>query len=168
MTTLAHRIPLSVLPNRRTGIAIFLLMAPCIMGHSAESESWQRAPSEGQIRSLLNLPAIPKADIYEVVPTKVETALVWYLAKVPFAVLTCADADFLVGCHYNCDGSKKPVLVRAVYANGGTGNFTIRYDGRTLYIHHGSLGNLGAAKNLPLDRKSPINSHGNLRMGKFS
>ena len=88
MTTLAHRIPLSVLPNRRTGIAIFLLMAPCIMGHAAESESWQRAPSEGQIRSLLNLPAIPKADIYEVVPTKVETALVWYFAKVPFAVLT--------------------------------------------------------------------------------
>jgi hypothetical protein len=125
-------------------------MASCIMGHAAESESWQRAPSEGQIRSLLNLPPIPKADIYEVVLTKAETALVWHLAKVPFAVLTCTDADFLAGGHYNCDGSKKPVLVRAVYANGGTGNFTIRYDGRTLYIHHGSLGNLGAAKNLPL------------------
>jgi hypothetical protein len=41
-------------------------------------------------------------------------------------------------------------FVRAVYANGGTGNFTICYDVMTLYVHHGSLGNLGAGKNLPL------------------
>src|SRR5262249_1373556 len=113
MTTLAHRTLLTLLLNRRTGIALFLLMAWCIVGHAAESESWQRTPSEGQIRSLLNLPVIPKADIYEVVTTKVETALVWHLAKVPFAVLRCADADFLSGGHYNCDGSTKP----AVYAN---------------------------------------------------
>ena len=95
------------------------------------------------------MPAVPKADINEVVPTKIETALVWYLAKVPLAVLTCAEADFLAGGHYNCDGSKKPVLVRAVYANGGTGNFTIRYDVKALYVHHDSLGNLGTGKNLP-------------------
>ena len=87
MTTLAHRTVLSVLPNRRVGIALFLLTASSIRGHAVDSESWQRAPSEGQIRSLLNLPATPKADIYEVVPTKVETALVWHLAKVPFAFL---------------------------------------------------------------------------------
>jgi hypothetical protein len=74
----------------------------------------------------LSLPAIPKADIYEVVPTKIETALVWRLAKLPFGVLTCADADFLTGGHYNRDGSMKPVLPRAVYANGGPGKFTIR------------------------------------------
>jgi len=131
------------------GTAVFLLVAS-VAGHAAEPESWQRTPSEDQIRGLLNLPAVPKADIYEVVPTKIETALVWHLAKVSFAVLTCADADFLAGGHYNCDGSKKPVLVRAVYGNGGTGNFMIRYDVNALYVHHGSLGNLAAGKNLPL------------------
>lgn len=126
------------------------------MGRAAGPESWQRAPSEGQLRGLLNLPTIPKADIYEVVPTKIETALAWHLSKMPFAVLTCADADFLAGGHYNCDGSKKPILVRAVYANGGTGNFTICYDAKTLYVHHGSLENLGAAKNLPLVVNPPF------------
>jgi hypothetical protein len=70
-------------------------------------------PKEDQIRGLLSLPTIPKADIYEVVPTKIETAR---LAKLPFGVLTRANADFLTGGHYNCDGGMKPVLVWAVYA----------------------------------------------------
>jgi hypothetical protein len=72
--------------SRWVGTAVFLLIAS-VTGHAAEPESWQRTPSEDQIRGLLNLPAVPKADIYEVVPTKIETALVWHLAKVPFAVL---------------------------------------------------------------------------------
>ena len=94
------------------------MMASCFVAHATEPDSWQRPPNEDQIANLINLPTVPKTKIYEVVPTKVETAVVWRLASAPFAVLTCADADFLAGGHYSCDENAKPILVRAVYANG--------------------------------------------------
>ena len=137
--------------NKRAVAAVLLMMASCFVAHATEPDSWQRPPNEDQIANLINLPTVPKTKIYEVVPTKVETAVVWRLASAPFAVLTCADADFLAGGHYSCDENAKPTLVRAVYANGGTGNFTVRYDDRrTLYVHHASLGDLGSVRNLPL------------------
>jgi hypothetical protein len=128
-----------------------LLMASCIIGHAAEADFWERLPKEAQLRDWVNLPTVPKADIYEVVPTKIDSAILVYLANFPLAVLTCSAADFLTGGHYNCDDNKKPILVRAVFANGGTGSFAARYDGKTLYVHHGSLSdNLGPTRNLPL------------------
>jgi hypothetical protein len=136
--------------NKRATAALLLIIASCFIAHATESDSWQRLPSGNQFRNLINLPAVPKTKIYEVVPTKVETALAWHLASVPFAVLTCEDADFLTGGHYSCDEKAKPILVRAVYANGGTGNFTVRYDGKILFVHHGSLGDPGSVRNLPL------------------
>jgi hypothetical protein len=129
---------------------ILLMTAPCFMTQAAEPDSWQRSPSEDQIKNLVNLPAVPQIKIYEVAPTRVETALAWHLARVPFAVLTCKDANFLAGGHYLCDENAKPILTRAVYANGGTGNFTVRYDDRILFIHHGSLGSPGPLRNVPL------------------
>ena len=156
MIALAFRIrSLRNFPNGRKGPAILIhaalvLIASCILGHAAEPDSWERSPNNAHLQ-WLSLPAVPAADIYEVVPTRIGTALVWHLARAPFAVLTRADADFLAGGHYNCDGGKKQILVRAVFANGGTGNFTARYDSKTLYVHHGSLGDdLGPIKNLPL------------------
>jgi hypothetical protein len=141
--------------NRRTGIAILLTMAPllmgsCIIGQAAELESWLRAPNEGQLRDFVSLPSLPKSDIYEVAPTKIDGAVLVYLAKGPFAIISCSAADFLAGGHYNCSDGKKPILVRAVFSNGGTGSFAIRYDGKTLYVDHASLGNLGAIRNVPL------------------
>jgi hypothetical protein len=35
---------------------------------------------------------------------------------------------------------EEPYLVRGLYLNRGTGGFTVKYDGRDLYVHHGSLG----------------------------
>jgi hypothetical protein len=138
------------LPGRRLAIVLLLIVPSCVIGHAAEFSSWQRVPSESQLRGLLNLPTVRKTEIYEVVPTKIETAIVWDLGKVSFAVLSCEAADFLVGGHYSCEDGKKPVLVRAVYANGGTGNFTVHFDSSTVYVHHGSLGDLGVVRNLPV------------------
>jgi len=143
-------ISLTAFVNRRTTAALLLMIASCFIAHATEPDSWQRLPSDNQIKNLINLPAVPKIKIYEVVPTKAETALAWHLASVRFAVLTCEDADFLAGGHYSCDEKVKPILVRAVYANGGTGNFTVRYDDKTLFVHHGSLGDPGLVRNLPL------------------
>ena len=61
------------------------------------------------------------------------------------------EADILAGGHFTCDqASKKPVLVRAVYSNGHTGKFTVRCDSKTVYVHHGSLGDPNVVINLPL------------------
>jgi hypothetical protein len=136
--------------NTRVTAAFLVMMSSYFVAHAAESNSWQHLPSGDQISNWLDLPAVPKTKIYEVVPTKVETAQAWYLANAPVAVLTCEDADFLAGGRYSCDENAKPILVRAVYSNGGTGNFTVRHDDKTLFVHHGSLGNLGSVKNLPL------------------
>lgn len=136
--------------NKIATAALLLVMASCFVANATELGSWQRLPTDNQIRNLLDFPVVTKAKIYEVVPTKVETALAWHLTNSSFAVLTCEDADFLAGGHYKCDEHEKPILVRAVYANGGTGNFTVRYDDKTLFIHHGSLGDPGSVRNLPL------------------
>src|SRR5262245_5415482 len=126
-------------------------MGFCFVARATEPNSWQRLPSDDQIGNLVNLPAVPKTKIYEVVPTKVETALAWHLASAPLAVLTCEDADFLAGGHYSCDENAKPILVRAVYANGSRGNLTVRCDDRrTMHTQQASLGDLGLVRNLPL------------------
>jgi hypothetical protein len=118
---------------------------------AAQLESWLREPTEAQLQGLSKLHDVPQKDIYEVVPTQVGTAIVWHLAKVPIALLTCSEADFLAGGHYNCALNMKPVLVRAVYGNGGTGSFAAKYDdSNNLYIIHGSLGEIAAVTNLPL------------------
>lgn len=127
-----------------------LFMTSPIYGHAADTNSWQRRPATDQMQNRVNLPKVPKTDIYEVVPTKIDTALAWHLEKKPFAVLTCSDADFLTGGHYTCDANRKPVLARAVYTNGGTGAFLISYDNGVLYIIHGSLGRPGEVKNIPI------------------
>ena len=150
MAGMPRIISLAAFLNKRTTAALLSLIASCFIAHASEPDSWRRLPSDNQIRNLVNLPAVPKTRIYEVVPTKVETALAWHLASAPFAALTCEDADFLAGGHYSCDENAKPILVRAVCANGGTGNFTVRYDDKTLYVHHGSLGDPGLVRNLPL------------------
>jgi len=142
---------LTVFSQKRLIAVLLVISASCFLANAEEGVSWQHLPSDEQLMRLPKLPAVSKTKIYEVAPTKIETAQAWHLASASFAVLTCADADFLTGGHYSCDENNKPILVRAVYANGGTGNFTVRHDDRgILYIHHGSLGDLGPVRNLPL------------------
>lgn len=126
------------------------LMIFCVLAHAVETTSWQRVPDEHQIRRISALATVSKTSIYEVVPTKIETALVWHLTKSTFTKLSCEDANVLAGGHFTCEQGKKPILVRAVYTNGETGNFTVHYKDSTVYIHHGSLGSPNALVNLPL------------------
>jgi len=136
--------------RHNTAIAFLTFMAIWGGSQAEEVSSWLRLPEERQVLNLDSLPSVPKPDIYEVVPTKSDTALVWHLAKNPVAALTCEDADFLTGGHYRCDRRATPVLVRAVFMNGGTGAFVVRYDAQNLYVTHASMGNESAVKNIPL------------------
>lgn len=133
----------------RLGILFFFILL--YFGTAiAEPTSWQHIPDQNDIRILSTLPAVPKTSIYEVVPTKTDTAIVWHLAKERFAEVSCEDANFLVGGHFTCEQGKRPILIRAVYANGGTGNFSIHYKKRILFIHHGSMGSPEMIINIPL------------------
>jgi len=136
--------------RRHLAAALLVLLVSCTDATAAEPESWLRVPSEAQPSGVSGRADVPQKDIYEVVPTKVDTAIFWYLAKVRLAEITCSQADFLTGGHYGCELGKIPILVRAVYGNGGTGMFSAAYKDKTLYIFHGSLGDIDTLKNLPL------------------
>lgn len=127
-------------------LAVAYMQAPTI----AYSQSWQRLPDDQTIRTLQTVPAVASIDIYEVVPTKIDTAIAWQLAKKAFAEISCQDADFLAGGHHKCEQGKKPILVRAVFTHGGTGMFTVRYKDAVLFVHHGSLGSAATPVNVPL------------------
>jgi hypothetical protein len=151
LSTLFSTIFLTVFSQKRAIAVLLVMSASCFLAYAEERVSWQHVPTDEQLTRLPTLPAVSKTKIYEVVPTKIETAQARHLAGAVLAVLTCADADFLTGGHYSCEENNKPILLRAVYANGGTGNFTVRYDDSgALYVHHGSLGDLESVRNLPL------------------
>ena len=138
--------------NKIRNIVCIFLTAFFDVVNAAESSLWQHAPDASQIRDALAVQPTPKVRVYEVVPTKIETGIVWHLAKKSFAEISCTDANFLAGGHFTCEPGMKPILVRSVYTNGGTGNFTVRYKDKegVLYIHHGSMGTPGTMVNLPL------------------
>lgn len=131
-------------------LATALLMACCSTAFATEPPAWQRMPEAAQVQGLTTLPVVPMASVYEVVPTKVDTAIAWHLDKASFAAINCEAATFLTGGHFSCEAGKKPVLVRAVFGNGGTGSFTVHYGGKALYVSHGSLGAPVAPRNVPL------------------
>jgi hypothetical protein len=128
-----------------------LSMVLLVAGAHAESNSWEQRPSSDKFPAIWSLPAVPSASIYEVAPTKIDTANVWHLNKSSVAEIPCDQASFLTSGHFSCETEKKPYLVRAVFVHGGTERFTIHYEGSTLFVHHGSLGRSSPpAKNLPL------------------
>src|SRR5262249_35826917 len=127
-------------------VAVWLLAAAAY----AQAESWEHPPSSEQYPRIWSLPTVPSASIYEVAPTRLMTATVNYLTKVPFTEISCDLATHLTSGHFSFQPRKKPFLVRAAYVHE-TGRFTIHYDGSTLFVHHGSLGHSSPpARNLPL------------------
>jgi hypothetical protein len=131
-------------------LCLAIVLAASLESASAEGLSWQQVPDVDAISRLSTLPRVPSESIYEVVPTKIFTALAWHLEKEGLSEISCLDASFLVGGHFNCEPGKKPFLVRAVYGQGGTGNFIVSYEKTVLFVFHGSLGDPVPAVNIPL------------------
>src|SRR5262249_42653462 len=108
-----------------------LSMVLLVAAAHAESNSWEQRPSPDKFPAISSLPTVPSASIYEVAPTKIDTASVWHLDKSSVAEIPCNQATFLTSGHFSCEAEKKPYLVRAVFVHGGTGRFTIHYEGST-------------------------------------
>jgi hypothetical protein len=87
---------------------------------------------------------LPETDIYEVVATKETAALIRELADKKFVLITENTAKYYTGHYYRCPPGKKPYIVRAVYGQGGTGNYAVFKRGDELLVHHASLGSTTA------------------------
>jgi hypothetical protein len=80
---------------------------------------------------------IPVGSFFEIPVSKLAAAEAW-LAKDTF--ITQQDASFFGQPQFKCDLPSMLYLVRALYGNGGTGGFDLKWAGSALVIVHGSLG----------------------------
>ena len=69
--------------------------------------------------------ALDRGDIFEVVASKLGVAISSELAKKQVMEISQETATYYTGRYYRCPKDKKPHLVRAVYAFGGTGHFLV-------------------------------------------
>jgi hypothetical protein len=65
------------------------------------------------------------------------------LASVSFLPQEANAVAYYGGREFKCDPPERAYLVRAMYANGGTGAFTLNWDGSSLIVEHLSLGHAG-------------------------
>jgi len=129
------------------GVALLFAMVTAI----GQEANWTVRPPATAFPSLWTLHTVPDTDIYEVAPTKIYVAKFRDLEKKPFTEISCETAKYFTGPYFKCGvPTKRPFLIRAVYENGGTGQFVIRYRDRELFVHHGSLGQAPGVVNLPL------------------
>ena len=83
---------------------------------------------------------IDAGNIYEVVASKVDVAVLGDLENQAFAAISRDDARWYTGAYFTCQEGKTPYLVRALYGHGGTGTYVVSRDGRKLLVEHESLG----------------------------
>lgn len=87
-----------------------------------------------------NWKELPDSDYFEVPASKEYVAERRDLTQKRFVSLTEESAQYYIGEHYQCPSGKRPFLVRAVFANGGTGAFKLYRCGDALLVSHSSLG----------------------------
>ncbi|MES2695120.1 MAG: hypothetical protein V4773_16725 [Verrucomicrobiota bacterium] len=83
---------------------------------------------------------LDRTEVYEVVASKVEVVITGYLARKSFIEISEQTAAAYTGHYYRCPPGKKPFLVRAVYAFGGTGSYMVVRHHDSVWVQHDSLG----------------------------
>jgi hypothetical protein len=81
--------------------------------------------------------SIPTTSFFEIPVSKLTSAEAW-LAKDTFIVQK--DASYFGHAEFRCDPPSTLFLVRALYGNGGTGGFNLKWAGSALVVLHGSIG----------------------------
>jgi hypothetical protein len=117
----------------------------CAVGQSEDQrmfdgEEWLRPATAG---SVANWTAIPQAQVYEVVSSKLLTAVIRDLSKNAIIRLTPDTAQYYTGAYYKCESGRTPFLVRAVYAQGATGRYSVSVQAKSLIVSHSGLGGGG-------------------------
>jgi hypothetical protein len=103
-----------------------------------EGAEWLREPKSEDIQNA-QYTDISNTDIYEVVASKIEFALI-ELEGTSISKLSPQQAMWYTGHYYTCPPGKQAYLVRAVYGHAGTGAFRIKRIENSLLIIHESLG----------------------------
>ena len=119
----------------------FVFLACCLLSEvlsAAELEPWFH-PATSSIRSARSTEDIPRERFFEV------TASTEAMAEFQLAEQAVVLLDRGVIRHYGqekfqCPPSSQPYLVRAVYQNDGSGNFSIKMAGSALVVTYMSLG----------------------------
>ena len=120
------------------GLLLLAIASTALAADSSDGKAWlYPAPSTFSSASWKEL---PDSDIFEVVASKEYVAEVRDLVRSRFVPLTQEVARYFTGDYYRCPSGKRPFLVRAVFAHGGTGGYTLFRSGNTLLVSHASLG----------------------------
>lgn len=82
---------------------------------------------------------ISEKNWYEVVPPKLDAAL-RDLTSEAVVALSCVEARWFAGVHYECTAGHTAYLIRAVYGQGETGGYSLYQFDESLLVQHSSLG----------------------------
>jgi hypothetical protein len=100
---------------------------------------WRPAPKKsGDIASDSEWVIQPRTDIYEVIPSRMESSWIRDLPETGFKEITQQMARSATGHYYTCPSGKRPFLIRAVYSRGGVrsgiGGFRAERRGNSLAV----------------------------------
>lgn len=124
-------------------IGILLALTLSSSDPAAPLKGWLHPPPDEMFRGA---EPIAESHVYEVVASKLDTAVWRELAEHAIVALTLTDPKWFTGPYFRCDPGRSPFLMRAVYGHGGTGGYEVRRKGLSVLVRHGSLG-----------RSSPVN-----------
>ena len=83
--------------------------------------------------------AIPQDNFFEVPASRLAAASAW-LANQAAVPQEAAIAAYFGRPSFRCSSASRAYLIRALYINGGTGNFGLHWSGPNLVVSHASLG----------------------------
>ena len=120
---------------------LLIVIACCLLSYSAfatDVEPWPHPPSAG-MRSATPHQKISETLFFEVPVSKKDTAEYW-LAERSVIPIKQDTIQFFGQHNFQCATGMNPYLVRAVYENGGTGDYYVERFGSALLVSHMSLG----------------------------
>lgn len=103
-----------------------------------KAKSWLKPPPTGL--QWEEWKVLPAENIYEVVASKERVAVEIDLASKEIIPITDVKAQYFTGKYFKCPTGLKTFLVRTVYGQGGTGEYSLHRRGDDLLIFHSSLG----------------------------
>jgi hypothetical protein len=117
----------------RAAILLALISSTAV---ASPVDQWLGPPPQSAVPSH-DWTSISRESFFEIPVSKLATAEAW-LAK--NEVVDQADASYFGHAEFRCALPSKLYLVRALYGNGGTGGFELKWAGSALIVLHESLG----------------------------
>jgi hypothetical protein len=114
-----------------------------LLAWAAHAKNWLNPPpAPGQKTSVQQ---VSSSDFFEVAVSKFDTAEDRLKSEI-FVSLPGNEAAYYGHPDFRCTAPSKLYLVRATYDNGGTGDFSLYWQGADLVVSHMSLGPAGDPK----------------------